>query len=82
MTLTFVDVPRSPWTAIFRTPEDLRAPSRPPAPQQPVAAAPLSAEDRDDLDHRFLRDWMVENPEALQSEGGATMLRTLYPSRF
>ena len=44
--------------------------------------APLSPEDRAYLDYQFVRDWIVSNPEVLQSETGAAMLRTLYPNRF
>jgi GrpB-like predicted nucleotidyltransferase (UPF0157 family) len=82
MTPTLVDFPPSRWTAIFRTPDALCAAPRPEAQQKLPAAVPLSAEDRDYLDHRFLRDWMAENPEALQSEAGAMMLRTLFQNRF
>jgi hypothetical protein len=82
MTMTAVDFPRLAWTAIVRSPDVPRTAPRLAGPEEPCAAVPLSDTDRDYLDHRFLRDWMVENPEALQTEGGAAMLRTLYPNRF
>jgi hypothetical protein len=81
MTLTAVDFPRRRWTAIFRSPDAPRSAPHPEGVEKP-SAAPLSDTSRDYLDHKFLRDWIVENPEALQTEAGASMLRALYPNRF
>jgi hypothetical protein len=82
MTLTLVDFPRFPRWAMVWTPEGQRAASGAETQHASPASNPLSDEDRAYLDHRFLRDWMVENPEALQSESGAMMLRAVYPARF
>lgn len=82
MTLTLVDFPHFPRRRMVWTPEARRAASGTEMQHASLAPNPLSDEDRAYLDHRFLRDWMVENPEALQSESGAMMLRTLYPARF
>ncbi|MCU0904143.1 MAG: adrenomedullin/calcitonin family protein [Tabrizicola sp.] len=82
MTLTLLDFPRFPRRRMVWTPEAPGAAPGQEALQTAPDPKPLSEEDRAYLDHRFVRDWMVENPEALQSESGAMMLRALYPARF